>query len=122
MKLTIQGSFTDLNTYIGKERTNKFIGAKIKKENTENVMWQIKGKKLPDNILYPIDIDFIWHIKNKKKDLDNIVFAKKFILDGLVNAGFIIGDGLNQIKSFSDNFIIDQNECVEIFISNKDMI
>lgn len=122
MQITLQGSFTDLNTYIGKERTNKFLGAKLKKENTENVMWQVKGKKLDENILYPIDIDFIWYIKNKKKDPDNISFGAKFILDGLVNAGFIIGDGFNQIKSITHNFVIDKNECVEILISNKNML
>lgn len=46
----------------------------------------------------------------RKKDPDNIAFAKKFIFDGMMEAGFIENDNLNYIEGFSDYFIVDKDE------------
>ena len=104
-EIVIQGELTDLNTYINNERRNRFLGAKIKKENTENIIWQTKNHKPIKN--YPVMVNFHWYMPNKKKDPDNISFAKKFILDGLVANNILEDDGQKQIKGFSDNFYID---------------
>jgi REP element-mobilizing transposase RayT len=66
---TIYGELTDLNTYINQCRKNRFAGAKSKKENTENVMWQTKY--LEKITKYPTYIHIAWYTKNKKKDPDN---------------------------------------------------
>lgn len=83
---------TDLNTYIQHERSNRFKGAKTKRENTmlvmSHVLNQLKGVKL-DKIN---KITFIWKHKNKRKDPDNVSFASKFIFDGMVAAGLIPDD------------------------------
>lgn len=110
--LTIQGSLTDLNTYINAERSNRHAGAKIKKNNTELCLWQIKGKIKP--ILKPVVISCTWYTANEKKDPDNVAFAKKFILDAIVKAGILKNDGRKQIKGFEDNFEVDKNERVEV--------
>jgi len=49
-------------------------------------------------------VDFEWHEEGRLRDMDNIAFAKKFILDGLVEAGRIPDDGWNWISGFSDSF------------------
>lgn len=106
---------TDLNTYINIERSNKFAAAKIKSKETETIAWMAKSQLKP--IKSKIYLSFIWYLKNKKKDPDNIAFAKKFILDGLKIAGIIENDGLNQIKGFKDDFTIDiKNEHVLVVI------
>ena len=57
---------------------------------------------------------FTWHVKDKRTDADNIVFAKKFILDGFVKAGIIEDDSMKYIIGFIDDIVIDKNEYVEI--------
>ena len=112
MKLIINHSYTDLNTYIKKERTHRQIAAKVKKEETQFSEWETMYKHHKLN--YPLKIIFTWHIKNRKKDPDNICFAKKFVLDGFVKSGFLTGDGQKQVSAFEDKFIIDEEEYVEI--------
>ena len=114
MKITIKHTFTTLNTYTNSNRHSRFAGAKIKKEETEiSRLHFINQKPITE---YPIKIAFKWYVKNKRKDLDNIVFAKKFILDGMVKAEFIKNDGLNYIQGFTDEVEFDKDERVEIEI------
>jgi hypothetical protein len=114
-KITIFGELTDLNTYINKERGNKYGGAGIKKRETLKCMRYFLGKK---KINQPISLSFAWYVKNKRKDPDNIAFAKKFILDGMVAAKIIKNDGFKNIHSFGgDKFFVDsKNPRVEVFI------
>ena len=82
---------TTLNQYIDAERRNKYVGAKIKKMDTETVAWIAKSTLNPVDRISSIDITF-W-VTNKRTDKDNLIFSTKFILDGLVMAGIIKGDG-----------------------------
>lgn len=101
----ISSELTDLNTYIHANRSSRFLGAKIKKENTELVAWEAKSQKLSP-ITVPCSFVFNWYCRNKKKDKDNISFAKKFILDGLQEAGIIKNDGWNDVINFTDYFYL----------------
>ena len=56
----------------------------------------------------PIDLHFKWYVPNRKKDKDNIAFGKKFILDGMLQAGLIENDGWKQIGNFKDSFVVDK--------------
>ena len=115
MKLIIPGELTDLNTYIDAERSNRYAGAKIKREMTDYIT--LLAKRLKTGIRTPVRITYRWYCKNKRKDKDNIAFAKKFIQDGLVNAGVLKNDGWNDIEGFSDEFYVDkQNPRVEVEI------
>ena len=96
MKLTIHGDLVDLNTYINKERGNRYAAAAIKEEETRRVYWECKSQKI-GHIKNPVFIAFTWFCKNKKKDKDNISsMGKKYILDGLDKAGVLINDGWDQ--------------------------
>ncbi len=118
-KLILNTKFCTLNEYIKAERTNKYISAKIKKEQTNKVYYlAIEQKfKLPANTKF--DVQILWLIPNKKPDPDNISFAKKFVLDGLVNAKILENDSLKFINSFSDSFEVDKTKpyisCVVTF-------
>lgn len=107
--LTIPGELTSLNEYISALNRNRFVGAKIKKEETERVFWHCREQKL-SLIGRPVTISFHWYMKNKKKDLDNVAFAKKFILDGLVEAGILFNDTQEWVKGFEDRFSIDNTD------------
>lgn len=117
MKLVIPGELTDLNTYINRERTNRYGGASLKKKNTEIVMWEAKAQRLK-KISGQVYFTFTWYCKNKKKDPDNISFARKFIFDGLVLAGVLSDDGWDEIEGFQDFFEVDEKRPrIEVEIS-----
>ena len=102
----IQGRLPSLNDYILKNRANRFAGAKIKKDIEELIMWeiksQIKGSFGSEKVLVKIH----WVEANKKRDLDNICSAKKFILDSLVKTGILEGDGWRHISGFEESFSV----------------
>jgi len=86
---------------------------------TDNITLLAKQLKIKNRpIRTPVWITYHWYCKDKRKDKSNIAFAKKFIEDGLVNAGVLKNDGWNDIEGFNDRFYIDkQNPRVEVEIS-----
>lgn len=116
-KLIISGEFTGLNEYINAERGNRYVAAKIKREETERVYWSCREQRL-DLIDKPVKIIFNWYLKNEKKDPDNIRMGSKFICDGLVKAGILFDDTQEWIKGFEDHFYIDKkNPRVEVLLT-----
>ena len=57
---------------------------------------------------------FEWHEKTKKRDADNIAFAKKFILDALVNMRVLPNDSRRYVKGFTDEIIDDTTDFVKV--------
>lgn len=114
--LVIKGELQDLNTYVNENRKHWSKGSKSKSTETEVVEWLARTQKLKPMGSTPF-ITYRWMCKNKKKDKDNISFAKKFINDGLKNAGILDGDGWKHIGGFKDEFEIDPiNPRVEVYI------
>ena len=89
------------NEYINACRYNKYKGAKMKKDIQEKMY--IYLMKLPQ-FTKPVTIDFKWYEANKRRDLDGICFAKKFILDALVELGKLKDDNRKNVCGFSDSF------------------
>ena len=107
MKFTIQGELPDLNTYINAERGNRYAGASLKKKATEKVVLSILESGCKERF-NNISLAITYYCKNKRKDKDNIAFAKKFILDGLQKAGTIENDGWKNIDFWNEGFQIDK--------------
>lgn len=113
--IIIPRELPDLNSYIKALNSNRFIGAKMKKEATEYIAWITK--KYKNKIDPPYFFEFSWYLKNMKKDFDNVAFGKKFLLDGLQVSGVIKQDSQKFVVGFSDMFYIDRDEPrVEIII------
>ena len=100
-----------LNEYIDACRTSGRIGYyKNKHWNKGNDMKQRVQRDIEPYLKKlgvfnnGIKVEFTWIEPNKKRDLDGICFAKKFILDAMVNAGVIPNDNQRYIKGFRDNF------------------
>jgi len=116
VKIIIPGELTDLNEYIRQERGNKYVAAKTKLRETDYVALIANNHKV-EPVIGRVKVHFTWFCKNMMKDPDNIAFAKKYILDGLVVAGILQGDGWKHIGGFSDGFEVDkENPRVEIEI------
>ena len=55
-----------------------------------------------------ITVEFTWVEENKRRDFDNIAFAKKFIFDALQKAGKIKNDSWKYVRGFSDSFRVEE--------------
>lgn len=89
------------NEYINECRKNKYAGAKMKKEIEKIIGYYLTGIPKFKN---PIKIHFHWVEGNKKRDLDGICFAKKFILDSMVKNGKLNDDNRKYVTAFTDTF------------------
>jgi|AntRauTorcE11897_2_1112592.scaffolds.fasta_scaffold00864_4 hypothetical protein len=118
--ITIPGELTDLNTHLDQTNTHWASGNEIKQMETEKVkLLSISHRKEAKELELPIDIHFRWVCANRRKDKDNIRFAAKYILDGLVAAEIIPNDGWKEVGDLSDSFEVDkENPRVEITLSN----
>lgn len=101
------GRWPDLNSYIDAERANRFQAAKVKQIYTDaaRVIAQASGVEMVET---PCAVQFTWRLTDRRTDPDNIAFAAKFILDGMVAAGVLPNDGHRQINSLEHAYVIDR--------------
>jgi len=56
-----------------------------------------------------VRLSFLWVEKDKRRDPDNVAGGgRKLILDGLVKAGVLTDDGVDEIRSWVDTFAVDK--------------
>jgi Holliday junction resolvase RusA-like endonuclease len=104
------------NDYIRACRTNYHMANKLKQEVEQDIAVYIK--KLP-KYSKPVKIHFHWIEANKRRDLDNICFAKKFILDALVKSGKLKDDNRKCVNGFTDTFSYGYETCVILKIEEN---
>ena len=115
--LTIEGQLPNLNEYTSAYCRNRYAGANMKKQAEKIIqafiMQQLKGVHFEGTV----ELSFRWYEPNRKRDLDNVCFAKKFILDALVSNGIIVADGWKCVVGFTDSFFVDaKNPRIEVEI------
>lgn len=120
MFFRIDGRLPSLNEYLSACNRSYYVGGKMKKEVDEMIGWFILSAK-QNKTLYPTDapitLRFKWYEKTKRRDPDNIVSAKKFILDALQKQGIIPNDSRAYIKGFTDEIIDAKKDFVEVEIT-----
>lgn len=97
-------------------RANRYKSAGEKSGETERVarickaaMTQQGWKRPPDGVR--VEVTLLWSemygpdVKNRCRDQDNITAYQKPLLDGIVKAGAIAGDGPGFIRGFSKNYL-----------------
>lgn len=104
--MTIEGGFPSLNDYIRVVNANRFKGNAMKQECTSLAAWAAKAARMP-RFSRPVTVRFTWVERNRRRDLDNVAFGKKFVLDGLVAAGVIGNDTPQYVTGFEDKFEYD---------------
>lgn len=107
VRIVIPDRLPGLNTYTKANRTNKIVGAKMKKEAEQFISWHVKAqcKKSFERV----NIKFTWVENDKRRDPDNIMFAQKFIFDSLVACGVLKNDGWKEINSVTHEFEVSKN-------------
>lgn len=97
----IPGRLAGANELIGGINRNRFVGASIKKKETKRCAEAARGLKKID---FPVKVVISWFEPNKRRDIDNISFGAKFILDGLIQAGKLSNDGRKQVQAIQHEF------------------
>ena len=102
-----------LNEFIKAHDKDYHKGNQMKQRETDRAAWSAKAAHVP-RFDRPVTVHFLWVEPNRKRDVDNVAFAKKFILDGLVRASVIV-TGVQtcalpiwHVTGFSDRFAIDK--------------
>jgi hypothetical protein len=103
---TIEGELPQLNDYIRAERGNRFAAASIKKHATTRVRGEALSQKLPRLLRFD-QLICVWYTRDARKDADNVAFAVKFVLDGLVDARVLPGDGRKFTGAILHSFLVD---------------
>lgn len=122
MKFVIQGRLPSLNDYIKECRGNKYSANLMKKCVEKGIIFAIREANLQKvTNTRPIRLRIVWYEENKKRDIDNICFAVKFIQDALVSAGIIENDNQKWIVGLSHEVLIDRdNPRIEIEILERE--
>jgi Holliday junction resolvase RusA-like endonuclease len=116
--LIILGRLPGINDYTAANRQHYRVGADMKKDAQDTIIWQIRNQLRGLHITKPVMIKYMFFEPNKKRDLDNIAgFAHKVIQDSLVNTKVIANDGWGNVVGFLDQFALDkENPRIEVTI------
>jgi Holliday junction resolvase RusA-like endonuclease len=103
-----------LNKIINAARSDKYAAAKEKRRWTNEVADACQGSH---QFKGQVSIDYLWRVKNTKRDPNNISAGTKFIDDGLVAAKIITDDSLEVIVSVSHRYEKAERDSVSITIT-----
>lgn len=124
MKFTINGKLPSLNDYVLANRSYKYAGASMKKrvekQIQESIFKAISSGEIKKVDKYPVGLKITWYEPTKRRDIDNIVFAVKFIQDALVATGVLENDSQRYISELNHTVLIDpKNPRIEVEILER---
>jgi Holliday junction resolvase RusA-like endonuclease len=98
-----------MNTVINVAKQHWGQYAKLKKDLTQTVVREVQVAKLRP-MKNPVCVVFYWYESNLRRDIDNIsAFGTKVVLDGLVEAKILKGDGQLWVPRIQHYFSVDKN-------------
>ena len=117
----IEEKLPSLNEVIGKNRANKMMGAKLKKDVQSRILTymqiaHVMGHLEPQEKQCTISIT--WHEKSKRRDVDNIQSAQKFILDAMVEGGILKDDSRKYVAQIYHHIVDGDRDYVEVYIND----
>ena len=125
MKFVIEGKLNGLNEYVNACRTNVHAGNHMKRTNQAVVrmaLLKARGKgSMPKMTKYPCSLNITWYEPDNRRDVDNVTFGVKFILDELVNLGVIENDSRKYVSEIHNTVLVDKhNPRIEVEIKEKE--
>ena len=112
-----------LNEYINEQRRSIYAGAKAKRKQTDIVRACIKAARLQPYAC-PVEIRIVWiegKRKGKVRDIDNVRFGAKFVLDALQEEGIIPNDNPIWVRHIFDQFRYNEkNPRIQVAIDEYD--
>ena len=107
-RLIVPGPLPGLNEYIEAERRNKYAAANMKRRTESAIISAAKEQLRGVRLTRPVVMRYTWVERNRRRDRDNVAFARKFVQDALVRCGVLRGDGWKEIAGFTDAFAVDR--------------
>jgi Holliday junction resolvase RusA-like endonuclease len=116
-ELVINHQLPSYNEYINECRSHWSKGAKYKSNVEDMIGYAILRAKAEKKLLpfsSPCEVFIEWHEKTKKRDVDNIQSAQKFILDALQKLKIIPNDSRRYIKQIHHDIVDDDKDYVVV--------
>lgn len=116
-ELVINQQLPSYNEYVDANRSHWSKGAKFKKTIDTQIGYEILRAKAVKKLAPfsdPCVIYIEWHEKTKKRDVDNIQSAQKFILDALQIMKIIPNDSRRYIKQINHKIVDDDRDYVKV--------
>jgi len=109
MTYVIQGRLAGANEVISAMNAHRYAGSTLKKKETVRCAMAAIAGSVP-RFKKPVILHFRWIEPNHKRDLDNIRYGAKFILDGLRECGKLPNDGWGWVTGMSDEWAVDKEK------------
>lgn len=103
----IKHKLPGLNDYTRANRTGRFVGNDMKSSVEREIIYTAPNEPIEE---YPVVVHFTWYEPNRRRDVDNVAFAKKFILDALVKKGVLSGDNPKYVVGFTDMVVYEDGK------------
>lgn len=114
---TIDAQLPSLNEYTRACRSHWSKGAEFKSSVESLIGWSIR-RAINTGQLRPIDnpceVHIYWHEATRRRDVDNIQSAQKFILDALQHFKIIKNDSRRYVKQIRHEVIDDTTNYVTV--------
>lgn len=116
-QFVFMGRLPGLNDYVNACRSHWSRGAAMKRQVEQDIIWYIlaaRGEGMLRPATGPVRLYIEWHESDMRRDVDNIVSAKKFILDAMQRADIIPDDNRHNVKQIADIIIDDTKDYVVV--------
>jgi Holliday junction resolvase RusA-like endonuclease len=117
-RFVIPGRLAGANELIGAANQHRFAGASIKKRETKFCAQCCRDLR---PISKQVRIGIRWIERDYRRDIDNVAFGVKFILDGLREAGKLPNDGRRWVSVITHEFPESdkENPRVEVIVTEE---
>lgn len=96
-RFEIHRRLPSLNDYIHKINRNRYAGNSFKRDIEVSICWEIKTQLKGIKIDKPVILNITWIEENKRRDVDNVYSAIKYIQDALVKMQVIKNDNSKNV-------------------------
>ncbi len=118
MKLWVPGPLPGLNELLAAAKSGRGKGnaySRLKSAWTDAVIYACRAAKLKK--AERVRLHFLWLERDRRRDPDNVAAGgRKLVLDGLVKAGVLPGDGWKNVVGWSDSFATGDTPGVSVLI------
>lgn len=115
-KIVLPLRLPGLNEYTAACRGNRFAGATMKRKCQTEIARYVYGTPA---VTRPVIVRIEWMEKTARRDIDNLSFAKKFILDALVEEGVLPDDSRKWVRGFVETFPVGDEDRITITLEEE---
>ena len=119
-KFIINQRLPILNDYINKCKHNRHIAANFKAQIDRNICWEIRAQLGNIKITKPVVLHITWIEQNKRRDVDNVYSAIKYIQDALVKMQVLENDGVKNVIDVKNKILYEKESKVIVEIEEID--